>query len=140
MQEQTFSLDEYESCRLPRRSRHDMKLDDMQRRSIILCNNVTGSNSNSSSSSTTTTAANGRYSSSNPKGGEHDTNPTNTATGAHVHTNPNANSNNININNDNECRYMSEAELKRAERRIYRNRENLRKKAMAHRFFTAKSE
>jgi len=123
IQETTFHVEDYETIRdccvgihPRRRNRQDLRLDDLQRRSIL-----------SVSSSITSTSRDGVFTSSNSIS-------TNTKfIGRRQQQQEKSICEDISM-----CHHdglLSPMEMKRAERRTYRNRERMRKRAITNRFF-----
>lgn len=97
LEEKTLHIEDYETLRSPRRSRHDLRLSDQVRRTILGGNQDQQINRNINTASSTSTSL-----SLSPQ----------------------------------EDGLLSPIDLKRAERRTYRDRERMRKKTFTNKFFS----
>jgi hypothetical protein len=104
MDEQTLSLEDYETTRSPRRSRHDLRLSDVARRNILA-------------------------------GVSCDVDVHNVHIGATIGTTSSSQT-----EEEKEEGWLSPIDIKRAERRTYRDRERMKKKAFTNKFFACPNE
>lgn len=110
IQEDKYTLEEYESNGLPRRRRQEMRLDDAQRRNILSGASFMGKTVGMAGDNNKEQQQQQQQQQNNNDSGGED----------------------LNLFRGS---YLSELDLKRAERRMYRNRERMRKKAITSRFF-----
>jgi hypothetical protein len=121
IEDKTIEIEEYENNRSPRRARQDMRLNDETRRNILCHDSVVTMVESSSSGSSSS---------------DDDDDNNDDDVGNENQEQQHENNNTLLLHEG----LLSKIDLKRAERRLYRNRERIRRRIIANTFFACPSE